>query len=427
MTDGTPTLKAVQFGAGNIGRGFVGCFLKDNFQIVFADTYAPIVEQLNNQKSYNVIEFGTEKTEPQTIKNLVALHSVNEKDKLVDEISTADLVTCAVGPGILKYIAPTIAEGVLKRSADKAPVAIIACENIKGNTHMLHDEIKKHIPSESVDHAQKVAIYANCAVDRIAPAQPSGISPDVQVEKYAEWVIDRTPFKDRAPFSQDPKKDAADWAPLEIAGVKWVDDLEPYIERKLFTVNTAHATAAYFGYNRNKPNVHDAMADPNIKAAVEAAVTETAAYIVKKYPSISEEEQRKYKAEIIKRISNPALNDSVLRVGRDPMRKLGLEERFIGPAAALAKEGMEIKSLLAAIEMAFRFQNVEGDEPSETLAKLMAEKNPDEVIQEVCIVKKRVDPNDSKSEVKLYKLEPDHPLYDKIKEVVQKVQADSRD
>jgi len=427
MADGTPSLTAVQFGAGNIGRGFVGCFLKDKYRIVFADTYAPIVEQLNAKTAYKVIEFGTEKTEPQTIKNLIALNSISEKDKLVNEISNADLVTCAVGPGILKHIAPTIAEGILKRSADKGPVSIIACENVKGNTAILADEIKKHIPAESAAHAEKSAVYANCAVDRIAPAQPAGISPDVQVEKYAEWVVDRTPFKKHAPFSADPKKDAADWAPLEIPGVKWVDDLEPYIERKLFTVNTAHATAAYFGYNRNKPYVHDAMADPSIKAAVEAAVTETAAYIVKKYTSISEEEQRKYKEEIIKRISNPALNDSVLRVGRDPLRKLGLEERFIGPAAALAKEGMEIKALLAAIEMAFRFQNVEGDEPSAILAKIMAEKNPDEVIQEVCIVKKRVDPNDSNSETKLYKLEPDHPLYPKVKEVVQKVQADSRD
>ncbi|KAI1817539.1 mannitol-1-phosphate 5-dehydrogenase [Poronia punctata] len=422
-----PTLKAVQFGAGNIGRGFVGCFLKDKYRIVFADTYAPIVEQLNAKGQYNVIEFGTEETKPQTIKNLTAVNSVAEKDKLVEEISTANLVTCAVGPGILKFIAPAIAEGILKRSADLDPLTVIACENVKGNTHILADEIKKHIPSESAEKAKKLAVYANCAVDRIAPAQPSGISPDVQVEKYAEWVVDRTPFKSYAPFNADPKIKAADWAPLEIPGVKWVDDLEPYIERKLFTVNTAHATAAYFGYNRNKPYVHDAMADPSIKEAVEAAVTETAAYIVKKYTSISEEEQRKYKEEIIKRISNPALNDSVLRVGRDPMRKLGLEERFIGPASALAKEGMEIKSLLAAIEMAFRFQNVEGDEPSETLAKIMAEKNPDQVIEEVCMVKKRVDPNDSNSEVKLFKLEPDHPLYNRLKEVVQKVQADSRD
>ena len=160
-------------------------------------------------------------------------------------------------------------------------------------------------------------------------------------------------------------------------------DLIPYIERKLFTVNTGHAAAAYYGHNRGKKMIHHALEDHEIKHIVHEALSETSHLIVKKH-GITESEQKHYVAKIIKRISNPHLEDVVERVGRAPLRKLSRKERFVGPAAELAERGDDVKALLGCIEMAFLFQNVEGDEESAELAKILKENDAKAVVEKVC-------------------------------------------
>ena len=120
------------------------------------------------------------------------------------------------------------------------PLAVIACENAIGATDILAGHVKdeKNTPEHRLDDHHERARYANSAIDRIVPAQDPNAGLNVKLERFYEWVIDGTPFKDHEPPA--------------IKGVKWVDDLVPYIERKLFTVNTGHAAAAYWGYNMKK-------------------------------------------------------------------------------------------------------------------------------------------------------------------------------
>jgi mannitol-1-phosphate 5-dehydrogenase len=382
--------KAVHFGSGNIGRGFVACFLHESgYEVIFADVVDALVNSLNETKSYKVTEVGTEGTEVKKITNYRAINSKYNEAELVDEIATADVVTCSVGPNILKFIAPVIAKGIDKRTADK-PLAVIACENAIGATDTLAGFIKQH--SQVEDHSLRAA-YANSAIDRIVPAQDADAGLDVKLEKFYEWVVESGPFNGEVP---------------SIDGIKWVDHLLPYIERKLFTVNTGHATAAYHGYNRQKRTVDDALRDEEIKGEVSAALDETSRLIVEKH-GISPEEQAEYKKRIISRISNPHLADAVERVGRAPLRKLGRKERFISPAAELAEKGHSVEALMFAAEMAFRFQNVEGDDESVELAKIMANNNAEAVVQQVC------------------GLSSSDKLFPTVVEVVKKVQADSRD
>jgi mannitol-1-phosphate 5-dehydrogenase len=387
-----PGKKAVHFGSGNIGRGFVACFLHESgYDVIFADVVDKLVDALNASPSYKVIEVGTEGTDVKTITNYRAINSKTHEAELVDEISTADVVTCSVGPNILKFIAPVIAKAIDKRPENLKPLAVIACENAIGATDTLAGFIKQNSSVE--DHSTRAA-YANSAIDRIVPAQEANAGLDVKLEQFYEWVVDKTPFQS----SEIPSID----------GIKWVDNLLPYIERKLFTVNTGHATAAYHGYNRKKQTVDDALRDKEIKAEVSAALAETSKLIVEKH-GISAEEQEQYKQKIISRISNPHLADAVERVGRAPMRKLSRKERFISPAAELAEKGYSVDALLFAAEMAFRFQDVEGDDESKELAKIMAENDAEGVVSQVC------------------GLTTSDKLYPMVVEVVRKVQADSLD
>ena len=279
-------------------------------------------------------------------------------------------MTCAVGPNILKFIAPVIAKGIDARTTS-TPLAVIACENAIGATDTLAAHIReaKNMDVNRLGTLDNRARFANSAIDRIVPLQPPNAGLNVQIESFFEWVVEKTPF---APHEHP-----------EISGVVWVDDLKPYIERKLFTVNTGHAAAAYYGYNRGKKMIHHALEDHEIRHIVHEALAETSHLIVQVH-GITVAEQKHYVNKIIKRISNPHLEDVVERVGRAPLRKLSRKERFVGPAAALAERGDSVTALVGAIEMAFRFQNVEGDEESAELAKILKENDAKSVVEKVC-------------------------------------------
>lgn len=383
---------AVHFGGGNIGRGFVAEKLSmSGYEVVFVDVVDSIIEQLQKNKSFTVTEIGGDGEKVNTITNYRAINSKTHEADVVKEIENAELVTCAVGPNILKFIAPVIAKGILGRKAEK-PLAVIACENAIGATDTLAGFIKdeKNMPKDKQTDLDKRVRFANCAIDRIVPGQDPGAGLNVKIEKFFEWVVDKTPFKD----IDHPN----------IEGVKWVDDLTPYIERKLFTVNTGHAAAAYYGYNRGKKTIHEALEDKEIRDIVHEALAETSHLIVNKH-GITVDEQRAYVDKIISRISNPYLEDLVERVGRAPLRKLSRKERFIGPAAELAEKGDKVDALLGAVEMAFRFQNVEGDDESAELAKIMKDHNAKDVTSKVC------------------GLQSSDKIYDRVVKIVEKVQG----
>jgi len=386
--------KAVHFGGGNIGRGFVAEFLhKSGYEVIFVDIIDQVINDLNSSNEYRVTEIGEDGEKTFHIDHFRAINSKYDMPKVVDAIANADIVTCAVGPTVLKFIAEPVAKGIQARKLDY-PVAVIACENAINATNtwrgFIEEYIKQKLDKSILDNIDARARFANSAVDRIVPHQDPGAGLDVKIEKYYEWCIESKPF--------DSVKRP------EIAGVHYVSDLQPYIERKLFTVNTGHATAAYNGHRRGKAWIHDAMADKEIHDIVRDVLSETAHLITRKH-EITPEEQNDYVEKIITRISNPALEDSVVRVGRAPLRKLSRNERFIGPAAHLMEMGEKCDALLGAVEVALRFQNVEGDEESFAMAKILKEKSAKDATLQIT------------------GLEENHPLFPLVEKIVGKVQA----
>jgi len=367
---------AVHFGAGNIGRGFVAQFLHaSGYEVIFADVNDDIIAELQAADSYHVHEVG-EDSQSSVVDNFRALNSRTHEAEVVAAIAAADVVTTAVGARILQYIAPVIAKGLDARAHDAAKLTIIACENALGGTDILAEHVRKHAPGHN-------AVFANCAIDRIVPEQDGGL--DVTIESFFEWVVDRTPFHGNHP---------------DLFGVTWVDDLAPYIERKLFTVNTAHAAAAYHGMDRGWVSIREALATPELQAEVRAVLEETKSLLVAKH-EFDADEQQAYIEKTLIRISNPHLPDTCERVGRNPMRKLSRNERFIGPAAELAERGMPAWDLLNAVGAALRF-DVPADEESVQLQELLSSGLPADELA-----------------VAITGVEPDHPLFPHLVEVIQ--------
>ena len=382
-------MKTVHFGAGNIGRGFVGLLLHNaGYEVVFADVAGALIDELAAADSYQVHAVG-ENAAVHTVDNFRALNSAAEPDAVVAEIATADMVTTAVGPGILKFVAPLIARGIAARSPGLAPLQVMACENAINATDILEAAIRGGSGPDALDAAtvDARAVFANTAVDRIVPDQAPGQGLDVTVEAFFEWVVDRTPFRGAAPA---------------IPGVTFVDDLAPYIERKLFTVNTGHASTAYFGYAAGIAKISDAMADPDVQAKVRAVLAETKALLVAKH-DFSEAEQEAYVQKILVRFSNEHLPDTVVRVGRAPLRKLSRHERFIGPAAELAENGVLPAALLEAVGAALRFYDA-GDAEAVELASILAENTADAAAERIT------------------GLAPGHPLFPSVRELIAAAQ-----
>jgi len=357
---------AVHFGAGNIGRGFVGLLLhRAGYQVVFVDVVDELIDALNRTPSYLVKEVGLESRE-ERVDNYRAINSRGDEPAAVAEIGSADIVTTAVGPTVLKFVAPVIAAGLRQRADGTAPLAVMACENAINATNVLAEHIRAAVPEDEWPAVAARAVFANTAVDRIVPAQSTD-GLDVTVETYFEWAIERPPFGGDEPSIPD---------------ATWVDDLAPYIERKLFTVNTGHAATAYHGFARGIKKLSDALADDVVRAAVSGVLAETKQLLVAKH-DFTDEAQQAYVDKILQRFANPYLPDTVDRVGRQPLRKLSRSERLIGPAAELAERGVRPRHLLATVEAALAF-DVPDDPESVELRQLLRTLSAAEATERIC-------------------------------------------
>ncbi|WHY59707.1 mannitol-1-phosphate 5-dehydrogenase [Cytobacillus firmus] len=355
--------QAVHFGAGNIGRGFIGAlFSQSGYHVTFVDIAEGIINQLNEEKQYKVI-LAADEPESLTIENVSGLNNLTQEAEVIEAIKQADFLTTAIGPNILPRIAPLMAKGLAARAEAgiTEKLYVIACENQISATDLLKGYILENL--ESGINLENVS-FLNSAVDRIVPIQNNQGSLDVLVEPYHEWVVETT---EDIPH---------------IEGMKIVPELAPFIERKLFTVNTGHAVIAYFGYLEGKETIDETLADGDIYKQVQATLGETGAYLIDRY-DLNPDEHQKYIDKIIGRFENARLNDGVTRVGRSPLRKLGPEDRLVRPALQAQKAGLSYTNLAKAIAAALLFDNRE-DEEAVKLQDMIQENGVAYVLKEIC-------------------------------------------
>ncbi|MGF9860162.1 mannitol-1-phosphate 5-dehydrogenase [Priestia endophytica] len=356
--------KAVHFGAGNIGRGFIGAlFAQSGYHVTFVDIAEQIIEQLNRDKSYQV-KTAAQPQEVITVENVSGLNNLQQEQEVIEEIKEATYITTAIGPNILPRIAPLIAKALAERvKSNEEKVYVIACENQISATDILKEHILNALENEEKEAVIQKVSFFNSAVDRIVPIQTEQGSLDVLVEPYYEWVVETS----------------EEIPPVE--GMKIVPELAPFIERKLFTVNTGHAVIAYLGYLKGKETIHETLQDSTIHEEVKATLRETGAYLVKAY-GLDKEDHSAYIEKIIGRFENPYLNDSVTRVGRSPIRKLGPQDRLVRPAVEAKKAGLSYTHLAKAIAAALLFAPKE-DEEAMKLQNLLKEQGIVAVLEQI--------------------------------------------
>ncbi len=350
---------AVHFGAGNIGRGLIGSMLQEaGYFVVFADINDELVSALRSHGRYQLTELGDQGRQT-VFDNFTALHSAYDRDELIRAIADAELITASVGVATLSHIAPIIEAGILARNSDKKAV-VMACENAINASDILFSAIQKK------DKVLKRAVFCNTAVDRIVPLQHAEHSIDVSVEEFSEWVIDVSKLDQ----------------PIDLPGTIQVTNLEPYLERKLFTVNTAHLAAAYFGQRGGHETIVSSLSDSDVAEQTRKVLRETSSVLKAKH-SLSPSEQDEYVEDTFARLTNPAIDDFVTRVGRHPIRKLSRHERVIGPAAYFAENLGEPSALIGLVDAALSFRSADDTQVLE-LTQLLAQHSPAELAKAVC-------------------------------------------
>ena len=336
-------MKALHFGGGNIGRGFIGKILAEaGYEVVFADINMTVIDRLNQDHGYTVHVVGEGVDQKETVKNVRGINSGDEA-AVTAEISDATLVTTAVGPPVLEILAPLLARSLAARyRAGGAPLNIIACENMVRGSSFL----KEKVLTAAGDDAALIDAntgFVDCAVDRIVPPVRGGDADPlaVTVEVFSEWIVDSTQFKGAVPA---------------IAGMIATDKLMAFIERKLFTLNTGHTALAYFGQLAGKKTVGEAMQDDAVRQAAEAVMKESGAVLIRRY-SFDPAAHRAYIDKILKRFANPYLHDDIDRVARQPLRKLGAQERFIKPLNGMLEYDLPHDATVRAIAATLHYHN----------------------------------------------------------------------
>jgi mannitol-1-phosphate 5-dehydrogenase len=264
---------------------------------------------------------------------------------VVDCIADVDLVTTAVGPTVLKIIAKTLAAGLEKRlnNGVTTPLNIIACENMVRGTSQLKEAVFELLSDEVTAKVEELVGFVDSAVDRIVPPAEEGETDPlaVTVETFSEWIVDETQFKGDIP---------------DIPGMERTDNLMAFVERKLFTLNTGHCVTAYLGNLKGHKTVREAIEDADIRADVKKAMEESGEVLINRY-GFEREKHAAYIEKILGRFANPYLVDEVDRVGRQPLRKLGKDDRLIKPLRGTIEYGTANDTLLKGVAAALKYTN----------------------------------------------------------------------
>lgn len=359
-------MKALHFGAGNIGRGFIGKLLADaGVELTFADVNQTVLDLLNSRKSYQVHVVG-EQERVESVNNVSAVNSGSEA--AVALIAEADLVTTAVGPQILAKIAGTIAKGLVLRhqQGNAQPLNIIACENMVRGTSQLKQHVFAALPQDEQAWVEQHVGFVDSAVDRIVPPADSSDPLEVTVETFSEWIVDQTQFKGQPPA---------------IAGMELTDNLMAFVERKLFTLNTGHAITAYLGQLAGLQTIRDAILDPAIRRVVKGAMEESGAVLIKRY-GFDADKHAAYINKILGRFENPYLHDDVERVGRQPLRKLSAGDRLIKPLLGTLEYGLPHANLSQGIAAAMSYRS-EQDPQALELVELLNTLGPKAALAQI--------------------------------------------
>lgn len=363
-------MSCVIFGAGKIARGFVGHILTlSGIPFVFVEKFEPLVEKINERGSYTVNVMGNE-AENCAVDGVHAL-SFGEKDAIVSAIAEADVVFTAVGGKNLGEIVPFLTEGIARKAASGGILNVITCENWKKPAEILKNGVADVLPVEFQAYLAEKVGFAEAVIMR------SGIEPNaeqlakdplwVNVSNFWEMPVDGDSLRGELP---------------EIRCVKPMKNFAGFLERKFYTYNAANGTVSFVGALLGHTDLGSAAYDERITPILEGVYDETSRALAKKH-GIPLEEQVAFAGTSRAKLRDKSIIDTIERNARDPMRKLGKDDRLVGSANLVLDCGIIPEHLCISIAAAIYYTSP-GDPSAEELVRMRTEEGIDAVLTKVC-------------------------------------------
>lgn len=362
-------------------RGFIGALLSQSgYDVTFIDVAEPVVTALRVNRRYPVRYVTNRGYEDVWIENVTAVNG-NDTEAASDAIANCDIMATAVGARILKFIVPNIVAGLRKRWAmNKGPLNIIICENLMDANKVLEGLLKEQLTEEEQNKFDETVGLVEASIGRMVPVQTEemkdGEPMRVCVERYGFLPVDQAAFKGEIP---------------DIPNLVPAAPFDFYIKRKLYVHNMGHSICAYLGGFNGRKYIWQAIDDPDILHIVQNAMLDSATALSKKY-GVSLDEIIPHITDLLGRFRNQSLGDTCQRVGADPTRKLGQDDRLIG-AALLCMEQRNTPVYIA--------MGIAG-----AVYRYLQEKNEEQTVENAQSVLENVSD-----------LSPKHPLFDLILEM----------
>ncbi len=367
-------MRAVMYGAGNIGRGFIGLLLsKSGYEVSFVDVNDTVIRAMNEARRYPVDILLEDGVKEEWAENIDCVDG-KDADAVAEAISKADVMATAVGVNILKFIAAPIAGGLKKRWAEGnlTPFNIIICENLIGADKVLHDLIAENLSGDEIQKLDSLIGFVEASIGRMVPVQ----TPEMQkgnplrvcVEAYDKLPLDKAAVKGEYP---------------PIQNVIWYAPFEFYIERKLFIHNMGHAMTAYLGDLLGCEYIWQAIENPTVELMVIRAMTASAIALAKRHGGDTSDLYN-HVQDLIRRFANRGLGDTVKRVGGDIRRKLSPHDRLVGAMQMCLEQGVDSIYIEAAIAAALCFTHdpvLEEKSAEDILKEVSGLENPDRILR----------------------------------------------
>jgi len=363
--------RGVIFGAGNVGRGFLGQLLSESgYRVLFVDVYEPLVRALAERGSYTLQLVTDSKVEELEISGVSAVSSF-DREAVAQAVAECDLAATAVGVGALPKLAPTVAAGLeQRRLAGRGPLNLIICENLRNAPDLFAEMLRPHLSKEGRAFLQEQVGLVDAVIGRMVPLIPKEISEQdlslIMAEPYKVLPVNRDRFRGEIP---------------DVVGMEARDNFAAYVDQKLFTHNAGHAMIAYLGYLNGYEYGYQALNDPLVRGLTEQAMEESSDALVRRH-GINPAEQYAHVQDLLLRFRNHRLGDTIFRLGRDPIRKLGPEDRLAGAARLVVETGGRPTALAWGIAAGLLFDPAE-DESAQRLQSLLRERPIEVVLQQV--------------------------------------------
>ena len=371
-------MKLIQFGAGNIGRSFIGqLFSRAGYEVVFVDVMPEVVALLNERRRYRV-EVKDDPPGTLWVENVRAVNG-RDRDRVAEELATADIAGTAVGPAALPHLFPVIAAGLrLRRERGAGPLDVILCENLRAAAATVREGVVKLLPEEfPLDECLGLV---ETSIGKMVPimtaAQRAEDPLAVHAEAYNTLICDAKAFRGPIP---------------SVPGLDPKANMRAYVDRKSFIHNLGHAVTAYVGYVRDPRMVYlwEAVGRPDVREIAAGAMWESARALIREYPEeFTEASQREHIEDLLRRFANRALGDTIFRVGRDVPRKLSPEDRLVGALRLDMRHGVPAPNTLVGIAAAMRFRAADEEgrlhPPDAAFIEEWISRGPEAILAGVC-------------------------------------------